>query len=425
MSWNRRYAVVSYLRQSLWIAPILAIIVSQVVIRLSVALGPSGTGFIPGFTFSDAARQTVADIGITLNLSFIVFTFGSLLVAVQVASGQLTPRIIATMLLKNNVIRWAVGLFTFGLLISVSARSRLDEVPNLIISLTAVMSMVSGLVFFYLIDYAARMLRPVTIVWLVGEAGLRVIREVFPDPVAAGEEKPTAKDDLGPPARTIHHEGTSAIVIAVNIDALTRAAVKANGVIELAPQVGDFVGVGEPLIQLRGGAVDLDDEFLRAQVAFGRERTIEQDATFALRVIVDIASKALSPAINDPTTAVLALDQLHRMLRVVGLRHLRHDAIRDKKGHVRLILRTPDWEDFVELACCEIRQYGDSSMQVVRRMRAMLENLLQTLPELRYPALQRELSVLDRTIEQSYAFPEELELARTPDTQGLGGTRRV
>ena len=85
--------------------------------------------------------------------------------------------------------------------------------------------------------------------------------------------------------------------------------------IELAPQVGDFVGVGEPLFFLHGGAAAIDEHTLRACIVFGSERTMEQDPLFAFRILVDIAIKALSAAINDPTTAVLAIDQLHRLLR--------------------------------------------------------------------------------------------------------------
>jgi uncharacterized membrane protein len=80
------------------------------------------------------------------------------------------------------------------------------------------------------------------------------------------------------------------------------------------------------------------------QVAFGPERTIEQDSMFAFRVIVNIAIKALSPAINDPTTVVIAIDQLQHLLRDVGWRYLRDDTILDATGQPRLILRTPNWD---------------------------------------------------------------------------------
>ena len=89
---------------------------------------------------------------------------------------------------------------------------------------------------------------------------------------------------------------------------------------------------------------------------------------------------------------------------------------------MRLFLRTPNWEDFVHLAFTEIRFYGAANIQIARRVRAMIMNLANTLPAERHPALRRELDLLDRMLEKCYALPEDLELARVPDTQGLGGS---
>jgi uncharacterized membrane protein len=152
---------------------------------------------------------------------------------------------------------------------------------------------------------------------------------------------------------------------------------------------------------------------------------MEQDPTFSFRILVDIAIKALSAAINDPTTAVLAIDQLQRLLRLVGLRDLRGEEFRDQTGQLRLVFRTPNWEDFVHLACTEIRHCGGGSIQIMRRMRAMLENLMQTLPPHRHAELRQQLDLLDRTVDVHYAFPEDRALARIPDPQGMGGSLGV
>ena len=194
-----------------------------------------------------------------------------------------------------------------------------------------------------------------------------------------------------------------------------------NGVIEFVPQVGDFVAVDEPLFKLYGGARAANDETLRATVEFGSERTMEQDPTFAFRIVIDIGLKALSPAINDPTTAVLVIDQLHRLLRLVGKRHLRTDEISNPSGLLRVIFRTPNWEDFVHLTFSEIRQCGSNNLQIVRRLRAMIENLIHTLPSHRRPALEQQLSLLDREVTRLFRYPEELALARGGNSQGLGG----
>jgi uncharacterized membrane protein len=420
MKWNRWYTIKSYVCSSLWLAPLLAFVASQLTFRTMYVL-QIDPGWIPGFEFSGESALSAMDIDITLHMSFLVFTFGSLLVAVQIASGQLTPRIIVTALLRDNFIRGTVGLFCFGLLLAIGARNRLEDVPHFIVSLAAIIGLVSTVAFLFLIDYAARMLRPVAIVWRVGEQGLRVIHDVYPESIDAAGAILVAPRELGPPQRTVEHHGTSAIVLAVNLKRLISEARKMDGIIELIPRIGDFVAVGDPLFHLRGGATAIDDGTLRGQVAFGRERTIEQDTTFAFRVIVDIAIKALSPAINDPTTGVLSIDQLHRLLRTVGKRHLHDDQVFDRDGKLRVIFRTPDWPDFVSLACNEIRQYGAENAQIARRLRAMLENLMQTLPERRRPTLRQELDLLDRTLEKAYPLPEDLALARIPDSQGLGG----
>jgi uncharacterized membrane protein len=279
--------------------------------------------------------------------------------------------------------------------------------------------------FIFLIDYAARLLRPVTIVWLIGEKGLAVIEDVYPAPDRVPRTFIPAQTVVRPPDRIIKHRGKSGIVLAVNLGALLEEAERTNGVIEFAHRVGDFSAVGEPLFLLYGGAASADEQRLRETVALGRERTIEQDATFAFRIIVDIAIKALSKAINDPTTAVLSIDQLHRMLRVVGRRYLHDDVLRSASGQVRVVFRTPNWEDFVQLACREIRIYGAENFQVARRLRAMLLDLLQALSESRRSALQEELELLDWSLEQLRLEPRDLVVACTPDLQGLGGSLRV
>jgi uncharacterized membrane protein len=236
------------------------------------------------------------------------------------------------------------------------------------------------------------------------------------------------RQELGEPGRVIPHGGTSEIVLAANLRKLVAQAQRSNGVIEFVPQVGDFIATDEPLFKLYGGAASLDEDDLRSAVAFGPERTMEQDPTFAYRIVVDIALKALSPAINDPTTAVIAIDQLHRLLRKAGNRNLRTDEILAKSGQVLVLFRTPNWEDFVHLAFTEIRQCGAQNMQIARRLRAMIDNLIETLPKHRHAVLLEELKLLDRDVERHFVHPEDRALARLGDSQGLGGasgTERV
>jgi uncharacterized membrane protein len=420
MSWSRRYAIKSYLLSAIWTAPVIALAIEQVTFRLAYVY-QLDFGGIPGFILAREGTIAVAEYVIASSIAFIVFTFSSLIVAIQVASGQLSPRIIATTLLRDRVIRWSVGLFVYALLLAIGVKARIDTVPRFLVSIMGILGLASVIVFMFLIDYAAKLLRPVSIVWRIAQRGITVIDDVYPNPVPASPLPTHAPEALGPPERTISHLGISAVVIAVNVKALLAEATRADAVIELVPRVGDFVASGDPLFQLRGrGAIKVDERCLHGQVAFGRERTIEQDSTFAFRVLVDIAIKALSPAINDPTTAVIAIDQLQRLLRRVGNRDLRDERIVDQEGRFRVIFGTPNWEDFVHLTFSEIRQYGAGNFQVARRLRAMIENVLQSIPERRASALRLELGLLDRALEKLYAFPEDVARARVADSQGLG-----
>jgi uncharacterized membrane protein len=420
MSWNQWYRITSYLRSSLWVVPFIAIplelVLTRVLHRLDDWLGWTLLGY------PAAAAQALLQTAISAMLAFVVFTFGSLLVAVQVAGGQLTPRIIATTILRDGTVKYIVGLFIFTLFFCVSALSQMDkEVRQLIVFVAACLGSLCFAAFLYLIDYAARMLRPVSILSRLGDGGIAVIDNVYPEMDTGPLQVSPPNHQLGAPARTVDHHRTSGIVLAVNVKALLAKAESAKGVIEFVPQVGDFVASGNPLFNLYGGASSIDDSVLSEAVIFGSERTIEQDPTFAFRIVADIALRALSPAINDPTTAVLAIDQLHRMLGRVGPRNLRTDHIHDAAGQLRVIFKTPDWEDFVHLSFSEIRSCGSGNLQIVRRLRAMIENLLQTLPAHRRPSLKQQLELLDREMEMKFSHPEELALARISDTQGLGG----
>src|SRR3954466_8963561 len=162
VSWRHWYGIASYAKSSLWIVPFFAIaielIVSRFVQGLDKRLGWTLLGLaVPG---AQSMYQTI----IALTSSFMVFTFGSLLVAIQVASGQLTPRIIATTLLRDNTVRYTVGLFVFTLLYAMRGLNRMDQVQQFNVFTTGLLGLASLIGFLYLIDYAARLLRPGSIV---------------------------------------------------------------------------------------------------------------------------------------------------------------------------------------------------------------------------------------------------------------------
>ena len=133
----------------------------------------------------------------------------------------------------------------------------------------------------------------------------------------------------------------------------------------------------------------------------------------------------MSPAINDPTTAVQTIDQLEDLLRRLGAAELDAGYAADESGAVRLVFPTPTWEDYLTLAFDEIRQFGASSVQVLRRMRSALVGLSELLPsEERAQAARRYLEHLDHLIEASPFDLEDQLMARQEDRQGIGLSRR-
>jgi uncharacterized membrane protein len=252
--------------------------------------------------------------------------------------------------------------------------------------------------------------------------GRAVIEDVYPEQRVASQETPMQSADVPreEPASTILNP-RDGVVLAFDSQGLVSIAEQFDCVIEMVPQVGDFLAAGEPLFRVFRARAAPPIRALCESVALGQERTPEQDPAFAFRIMVDIASKGLSPGINDPTTAVLAIDQIHHMLRSVGSRHLADGRVRDSGGRLRLIYRTPDWGDYVHLAVTEIRHYGGGSIQVNRRLRAMLENLVENVPEDRRSLLRLELALLHRSAERFFSEPEDRALADISDFQGVGG----
>ena len=316
-----------------------------------------------------------------------------------------------------------VGVFLFTLAFAVRVLTRMDDtVKQLDLLVAGTLGIFSVMVFLFLIDYAARLLRPVSLVQRVGEIGMRVIQSVYPDPTTRpGPDRVARPARRARPGRAAQGH-VRAWCSPSTSPAWWRWPARPTGCIEFVPQVGDFLAVDEPLFRLHGGAGAIDDRRLRASVALGTERTMEQDPTFALRILVDIAIKALVGGDQRPDHG----GDGDRPAAPAAARGrpappAQRGAPRRRPATLRLVFLTPKWEDYVHLTCTEIRHCGGGSVQVMRRMRSMLENLLQSLPPHRHAELRRQLDLLDRTVEASFAFAEDRALARIPDPQGLGG----
>jgi uncharacterized membrane protein len=419
MTWLQRYRLRHFITNSLWLLPSISMVAALIAVRLLHWL--DSTLGLESNADPEAIRTLLGTLAASM-FTFVVFVCSALLIAVQLASAQLTPRIIA-FVFRDPVTKPCLTLFVFVFTLSLSVMIRIKStVPMLSTHAATYGFMMSLVAFLILVDHVGKVLRPSGALRAVGALGRHVIEDVYPRRLVESREKPSdssgvPRDD---PGRTIVSPRDGA-VLAFDIRGLRDLAERADCVIELVPQVGDYIAAGDPLFRVFGGRADLTGEALCDFVAVGQERTPEQDPTFAFRIMVDIASKGLSPAINDPTTAVLALDQIHHLLRNVGQRCLDDERVRDRSGRLRLVYRTPDWQEFVHLAATEIRHFGGESIQIARRLRAMLENLIQSLPPERAPLLQQELDLLNRSARRSFPEPEDRALADVSDLQGVGG----
>jgi uncharacterized membrane protein len=421
MNWLQRYRLRHYFWNSVWVFPVLGMVLAIAAVRLLHWLEREMGWISP--VHPDTARAVLATMASSLFTS-VVFVCTALLVAVQLASAALTPRIIA-LVFRDPVTKLSLTVLVFTFTFCLSALIRIvSTVPLLTAHLAAYTCVLSLCAFFYLIDHLGKSLRPSGALRGVARMGRNVVNTVYPrllDKSLEGPEPNPTSLPAGKPPVTIGSPGDG-VVLAFDEAGLLSLAVRGNCVIELVPQVGDHIAVGDPLFRVfQAEGTTIPASALCHSVALGQERTLQQDATFAFRIMVDIASKALSPAINDPTTAVLSLDQIHHLLRMVGNRYLDTGRVCDPQGRLRLVYRTPDWEDFVRLSVTEIRHFGAESIQIARRLHAMLENLIQTLPEPRTALLRQELALLHRSAERFFSEPEDRALAEVGDFQGVGG----
>jgi uncharacterized membrane protein len=258
-----------------------------------------------------------------------------------------------------------------------------------------------------------------------GDQGRKVIMATYPH-----REKgcclPDSSESFHPMqlSQVFIYHGQPRAVQSFDIRALLELAIEYDAVIEAVASVGDTVVELTPVLQVFGAKEKIPEKRLRGAVELGEQRTFQQDPKYAIRLLVDIAIKALSPAINDPTTATQALDQIGDLLVRLGLRCIEIGDVRDEAGRLRVVVPFPTWEDFLRLAFDEIRYYGGNSFQVMRRMRALVSDLIAVLPEQRHPALKHWQGRLRGTVARFFQDANDALDASTEDRQGLGTTRR-
>lgn len=426
ISWRTRWRVYEYVRNSLWIVPF-GFVTAAIVMGVTFPWIDQHTTGTIGITFgADAGRSVLGAIAGGM-ITFTGFVFSILLLAVQFGSSQFSPRMLRRFL-RDPTTKVALGTFmatfVYALAILRVVGTGTDKafVPSNSISVAVLLLLLSMLMFLRLLNRTTQGLRVAAVLRDLGRDARRVVNRAYPEPAADGD----GGEPQGPlPAeatRAVAYRGRPGIVQSADIASLVQAARGADAVIELVPRFGDLVADGATLFRVHPGRDELSDEWLRSTVATGDERTMGQDPAFAFRLLADISAKALSPGVNDPTTSVQALDQIELLLRQVAGRRLAPGARRDTGGTVRFWYRVPSWEDYLSLAIDETRHYGEGSMQVMRRLRALLEDLRAAVPDFRRPAIDAELDLLASAAGRVFTDHGDQLTAGASDRQGLGAT---
>jgi uncharacterized membrane protein len=410
------------LQFSTWVIPlcyaVFAVVAGMVFPRLENPIfhGLASTVTVPAAMaiYSSVASGMLALTAVVFSLAFVM---------VQFSATAYSPRLV--LWVSRDPFMWhAVGVFTATFLYAIAALAWVDrngsgKVP-LVSSLVVIGLLLASVAMFVGLIQRIGLLQINRMLTFTGDQGRAVIETVYPKLDVPAEGGRSEEFRGLPITQTAQHNSGPEVIQKLDIVKLVDLARANGGVIEMLAAVGDTVVIFTPLLCVYGGTHPIGEAALRNAIETGEERTFEQDPKYAIRLLVDIAIKALSPAINDPTTAVQALNQIEDLLLRLGRRELEIGDFRDQDGRLRLIVPYPAWEDFLRLAFDEIASYGAQSVQVMRRMKALVNDLILRLPEDRHAALRRWDARLQSTIARSFDDVEEKQEASVEDRQGLG-----
>ena len=394
-------------RDSLWFIPGVMTVGAGVLAFLAVEAERAGIELQPLQRFlifgggADGARGVLSAIaGSLITVTGVVFSVT--IVALQLASSQFTPRVLRDFMAdrgNQTVLGVFIATFTYTLLVLRTVRS--DEngpafVPRLGVTVAVVLVLVSIGFLIYFINHAARSIQVSNILERVARRTLTDVDRLFPEPIGRADEARTPDPRRPETPSAVIRAATSGYLQAVDTDALFDHGEKERIVIAMEPQIGEFVLMGEPIAQVwPSTAVDEETvKLVRGAFVLGSERTPDQDFEFGIIEISDIAVKALSPGINDPTTAFRCIDRLSEVVLALGLRNPPR-ARRTEDGRVHYIARHARFERSVGLAFDQVRHFGASNPAVAKKLLGNLSQLAGLLPEdRRHPLLEQIDAVL-------------------------------
>ncbi len=423
MTWGRRFRLREQVRGSLWIVPLFGAILGSI---LGVALAELDRHLdLPNyFQYSSSTASTVltATVGAAAALTGFVITVTTLIV--QMVIGTFSPRYMR-LWYRDPWLKATLALLAGTLTLSLSLLQRIepDFVPDLGISTSGVLMAAGLIMFLFFFSRCMVNLRPVAVAALVAKAGRAAFDETTQAIArsAIGIEPPESDTE---PTHVVRAKNAG-VIQAIHLDGLVGWAREHQSHLVLTHAVGDFIATGEALVTVYRGSSDpgATERELRGMIALSDERTIQQDPAFAIRIMVDIALMALSPAVNAPTTATQVLGHLGETLRMIGATDLGREGSAPVDEPPAVVIRTPLWEDYLALGVTEIRQYGAAGIQVMRKLRATLEALHEDVRPEHRAAVEKELARLDSTIAAHWGESVDLDIAMVADGQGIGGPR--
>jgi uncharacterized membrane protein len=382
---------------------------------------------------SDLGRDQVIAFLSSVATGMMAFTgivFSLLLILPQFGSTAYTPRIVS-LWMRNRTIARATGVFTGTFLYSLMALRAVGVVEgSRSCALTLYIAFGWLLASLWMLGRLVMLftdLTPANVLWMLGELGRRAIARTYrtlpaldPPPVPARPRAPVPEP--APATQTFVHDGPPLYVARIDVDRLVRVARQSQALIRLPCAPGDSVTAGTTLALVYGRGPAIPRRALLASVELRRERNLVDDPKYALRLLVDVAVRALSAAVNDPTTVVHALDQIEALLAQLAEQDLDVGEVRDDRGELRLIYDATTWEEYLELALAEIEFYGASSLQTERRLAALLAFLRDHVPAARRAAV--DVMAQQHAAAVTDAFRgHPRRVAERCDRQGLGHTQ--
>jgi uncharacterized membrane protein len=397
----------------LWLLPLICVLagIGLAVALLSVDRPIVGTAV----TGSAASVQTILTVASTTLVTLTSVVLSLTLVAVQLAMGQFSPRIVQA-ILHDRRSQLAVGLFigTFAYSMTVlrevnGQSSGGGPLPSLAIVVNYGLIVGAIVVLVLYVNHTAQSLRVGALIGRVADATRDEVDRLYPAAPESDEDPSVvAAPDYGVVTKLAHHM-------------LVDIAEKADCVLELVPAMGDFVPRGGPLFRVQGSLPEPARSAVALSVILDRERSHEFEPAFGLRKLVDVAARSIySSPFQDPSTSVQSINAIHDILRRLAPREFPSGRHHDAHGQVRLVERVMRWEGYVRLAFDEPRLVGAGSPQVARRLRAALEDLKTVAPPERRPPLDRQLELLDEAVRRAFTDNADIDAALVPDMQGIG-----